>query len=168
MELNAMSNFVSTSALIVVHPGATCRAANRQIGSELASICRQDLIDTLRRWAGGVVVLDSDRSGDIEHFPALESALLAALERGRNARQTVIRRHTDDDTAPMEAIMDIFADTEISRTIEITLTGAWYEQTNDGGEINRVEDMLRGLGYTDVAIDHSAFEIDHTAMDALG
>jgi hypothetical protein len=162
-----MSSFASAELLIIVHPGATCAAADQNLGTEMAEICRQDLVDTLHNWSSGIFVLDCDRSDELERFPALHEALLTALQRARSAKQTVFRRLAEGQTV-MAVVREIFDDREAPRTLAITLTGAWYEQSNDGGAVNRVEEVLRGLGYTDVSIDHSAFEIDYTAMDMVG
>jgi hypothetical protein len=40
------------------------------------------------------------------------------------------------------------------------ITGAWYHPQDDGGCVNSVYDKLMALGYKNIDVDNSAFNID--------
>lgn len=148
----------SSSILVVVHPGSLCGSANHSLGKYEARGVRDEIAHALRGWVGGVVVVDSEFSDELEFYPDLDQSLADAVSRAGSAGMGI--RFYADDPEHGEALVRQFAQYEIPRGTNVAVTGAWYDPSGRSGCVNLAVQSLRAAGYETCSVHESAAEID--------
>lgn len=132
--------------LVVVHPGSACGSANFNIGQFEARAARDALADELIHWDGGIVVIDGELSDELPDYAHLADAIDRALERAAAADQMSVRL-AGDDPDQVEVIEEVAVTARWKRrSVECTVTGAWFHPEDGGGCVGSVHARLRSLG----------------------
>lgn len=160
------------TVLILVHPGSACGSANFNLGSQLAQSYREALAADLDGWTGDMLVIDGELSAELTDpaFVSLGKAISNALARCRDAGFRVRRSWGCDNVPPHQAerIRAWIADGTIdARTMDISLTGAWYN--NDGGGcVGGVQENLTSAGFTVSVRDSVVCELEDAELSFEG
>lgn len=147
-----MSNTVAPqTVLILVHPGSACGSADFNLCPELASTYREKLAQDLSGWTGDMFVIDGQLSDELKDlaFRHLGKAITSALVRSRNAGFRARRIMGCDSIPPhqCERVRAWIEDGTLDpKTMQISLTGAWYNE-DGGGCVGDVQKILVKAGF---------------------
>ncbi len=148
--------------LILVHPGSTCGSANFNLGQDLASASRRELVQDLQSWKGHFLVFDGNLSDELPRFKELNQAMLGCAIRTEENGFQALRINACDNSeyTQDDATLDIFLNQSIDRQTKIKLTGAWYNPISNDGCLFSVCEILYDLGYENFEVLDSAFSED--------
>lgn len=146
------------TVLILVHPGSACGSADYNLGPNLADVLRDLLADDLSQWTGDLLVIDGELSDELKSpaFRHLGQAITSALGRSRAAGFRTRRSWGCDNVPPHQAdrVRAWIEDGTLDpRSMQISLTGAWYSE-DGGGCVGDVQKALVSAGF-DVTIRSS-------------
>lgn len=136
--------------LVLVHPGSACGSANMNLGRFDARAARESLIQELKDWRGGVLVIEGSLSDELADYPNFADAIAGALHRAKVAGAISLRvfGSDDNDFNQTKATQAFLAEHALdTATSAITLTGAWYDDTGLDGCVNDVERVFLDHGY---------------------
>lgn len=135
----------STQILVLVHPGNVCGSADFNIGKCEANLAREQLINELRTWRGGVMVIDNELSDELTHYPAFAQAIEDALNRASLSGR-LSRRVASGDPNHVHCIRELVQEKpELRRTARFEVIGAWYHRKSGAGSVGLVLKELRAL-----------------------
>jgi hypothetical protein len=143
------------TVLILVHPGSACGSANYNLGPQLAASHREQLAHDLSQWTGDMLVIDGELSDELRGpaFRHLGHAITNALGRSRAAGFRTRRSWGCDNVPPHQTdrVRAWIEDGTLDpKTMQISLTGAWYTE-DGGGCVGDVQKALVNAGF-DVSI----------------
>lgn len=139
---------MTVPVLFVVHPGSACRSADDALGEDAGQDARRRLIETLREWNGGVVVIDGRLSRDMgtKRFYDLGRAIGDALRRTEAAGLPSLQIMGCDsavDKNQVWAAREAVQRLGLTEASSVEVTGAWYDESDVFGCVN---DVVRVLG----------------------
>lgn len=141
--------------LVIVHPGSACGSADMNIGRYNADYLRAEMTGLILSWDGGVVVIDSDLSDELNEtwrrsYRELGEAIEQAVERAQTQGKLALRVVANDfgEYTQMEAIRDIVQTHQWDPAkLNVTLTGAWVHDDGQGC-VHSVREVLEELGFS--------------------
>lgn len=154
--------------LVIVHPGSACGSADFNLGSDPARDARMWLCTEIDAWQGGILVIDGSNSDELPSYPTLDGALSRALDRAKAAGLLSERVFGCDDVPPHqdEAVRTTVANGWIRPDQGvITVTGCWFDPSDESGCVNGVMDTLEELGFSVTAGEHAVTVQDHDDPD---
>ncbi|WP_455233234.1 hypothetical protein [Geopseudomonas aromaticivorans] len=122
----------------------------------MARVTRDQVIGDLEDWQGDVLVLDGFLSDELPDYPDLQAAINDALKRAPNFGE----RLEADDPEHAEIALSYLQGKGVALDTPISLTGAWYDPTDQSGCINATVSTLSEAGFTNLDILESAAELD--------
>lgn len=128
--------------LVLVHPGSACGSANMNLGRFDARAARESLIQELKDWRGGVLVIEGSLSDELADYPNFADAIAGALHRAHAAGAISLRvaGGDDEDLDQTKAAQAFLAEHALDpETTPVTLTGAWYADDGTDGCVNDVQ-----------------------------
>lgn len=139
---------VGDQVLVLVHPASACGSAEFSLGRGEARLARTALLQELRQWRGGIVVIDGDFSEELATVPIFNGAIDDCLARARDAG--VVSARIDGPPAIFE---ERFAQWLMSQPgrgqgSNFVVSGVWFHPKDGGGCVGAIYDVLRNHGCT--------------------
>lgn len=147
--------------LILVHPGSLCGSANFNLGRVEARAVRDAVVADLRVWDGNVLVLDGFLSDELDDYPDLQSAIDEAVARAAGFG----RRIEADDPEHADLAVAFLQEQALPADVQVSLTGAWYDPTDESGCVNATRDALAAAGYSELIVLDSCASLPTYEMD---